>query len=209
MPRPFFDAALSLSVPHCSDTWQGCDPSLAVLLQAPYCRVPSLPYWLSDRCDLQPSFSTPMAIKHGMLALCDASEGRGGAERSHSACSWQIPLWRWGIKWPCGCRWVRAHMCILIPSRICILARLCQPGCRRCERDGCVQRARINFRCSIAANAKPVPVFVSLQLRITRSLLVSRNDGKCPSHETPLQYICRPTHQQLLISPSKTLNVKP
>lgn len=74
---------------------------------------------------------------------------------------------------------------------------------------GRVLRARINFRCSIAANAKPVPVLVSLQPRITPSLLVSRNDGKCSSHETPLQYISRPTHQQLLISPSKTLNVKP
>lgn len=79
MPRPFFDAARSLSVPRCSDTWQCCDPSLAVLLQAPYCRVPSSPYWLPDQCDSQPGFSTPMAIKHVMLALSDASEGRGGA----------------------------------------------------------------------------------------------------------------------------------
>lgn len=79
MARPFFDAALSLSVLRCSDTWQCLDPSLAALLQAPYCRVPSSPYWLSDQCDLQPSFSTPMAIKHGMLPLSDAPEGRGGA----------------------------------------------------------------------------------------------------------------------------------
>lgn len=77
------------------------------------------------------------------------------------------------------------------------------------DRDGCVQRARVSFRCSIAANAKPVLVFVLLQLRITPSLIVSQNDGKCPSHETPLQYISRSTRQQLLISLSKTLNVKP
>lgn len=77
------------------------------------------------------------------------------------------------------------------------------------DRGGCALWARINFRCSIAACAKPVPVLVSLQPRITPSLLVSWNDGKCPSHETPLQYISRPTHQPLLISPSKTLNVKP
>lgn len=72
-----------------------------------------------------------------------------------------------------------------------------------------VSWARIHFRCSTAADAKPVPVFVLLQLSIAPSLLVSHNDGKCPSHETPLRYISRPTHQQLLISPSKTLNVKP
>ena len=76
------------------------------------------------------------------------------------------------------------------------------------DSDGCVQQARINLRCSIFANAKSVLVFVSLQLRITLSLLVSLNDGKCPSHKTTLRYVSRPTHQQLSISLSKALNVK-
>lgn len=77
------------------------------------------------------------------------------------------------------------------------------------DSHGCVQRARISLRCSIFANAKPVLVFVSLQLWITLCFLVSQNDGKCPSHKTTLRYVSRPTHQQLSISLSKTLKVKP
>ena len=77
------------------------------------------------------------------------------------------------------------------------------------DSDGCVQRARISLRCSIFANAKSVLAFVSLQLRITLSLLVCQNDGKRPSHKTALRYVSRPTHQQFSISLSKNLTVKP
>lgn len=79
MPRPLFNAVLSLSVPRCSDTWQRCNHYLAMLLQAPYCRERSSPYWLSDQCDLQSSLFTPMVIKHIMLVLSNASEEWSGA----------------------------------------------------------------------------------------------------------------------------------
>lgn len=62
-------------MPLCSDTWQCCSHYLATLLQAPYCREHSLPYWLSDQCDLQSRFSTSLIIKHEILVPSSASEG--------------------------------------------------------------------------------------------------------------------------------------
>lgn len=66
-------------MPHCSDAWQCRDRCLAMLPQAPYCRQRSSPYWLSDQCDLESSFSIPTEIKHVMLVACNASEERRGA----------------------------------------------------------------------------------------------------------------------------------
>lgn len=50
-----------------------------MLLQDTFCRERSSPYWLSDQCGLQSSFSTPMAVKHVMLVHCNASKEWRGA----------------------------------------------------------------------------------------------------------------------------------
>lgn len=98
---------------------------------------------------------------------------------------------------PSGRRCTHVHADSCKDIRKCSLAWL---GCRRCHGDRVSVPGELEAISDAAqvcdanlfvmhffsdAGGKPVPVFISLQLRITPSLLVPRSDGKCPSHETP------------------------
>lgn len=183
MPRPLFNTVLSLSVPRCSDTWQCCNHYLAMLLQAPYCRERSSPYWLSDQCDLQSSLFTPKVIKHIMLVLSNASEEWSGAiafcllqanhikeMRNQMAVCLQV------------CMCTRAYWFLQGYVSLLGFASWAAGDVKGAGYDshGCVQWARISLRCSLFANAKSVLMFVSLQLRLRLPFLYLRMTENVP-----------------------------
>lgn len=179
MPRPLFNAVPSLPVPHHGDTWQCCDHYLAALPQAPYCRERSLPYWLSDQCDLQLSFSTPKVMKHVGLVLSDAPEGWSGViafywlqanhiveMRNHMAVCLQV------------C--VRTHVHTDSFRDMCPCLALLVELQKMWEGLAMTAMVLSSELESVFANARSVLVFVSLQLTITLLCVVSLNEMSHP-----------------------------